>query len=417
MKRAFSHKTILWAGLVLWLVPALARIVLDSCGYNVPGLDMWFSALSNFKHSTLHLVVLVVFLVVILPIVEEFLFRYWILCRKKMATLALFAATGCYVAISSFWWLGIGGFLLCALIDYMLKGKPNTRTIALMLATSFLFALAHIHGYSEFNADTILAQIELFGLGLIACWLISNLGFWWACLLHSLNNTVAILFFLLMPTPLLYTPTAVEFDTPLYSASLQPMQGDTIDIRKINDSTMVFMGELPVIALNLVREFHPSIIDDLYSPTECFHTRPNFSYKAERPRWKYTLTFRDTIPYRHAPRLIIDLAKHSRLQIDTTYEYMYVIGIEDAKKLNESTGDVSSTLALLAEEIRIRYGCPVVLEKGTNEFYPIKRDRNPWPYPYDKNDLPAILKEKFGLFMYQSTVHKIQVISFSDHSK
>ena len=75
MKRAFSHKTILWAGLVLWLVPALARIVLDSCGYNVPGLDMWFSALSNFKHSTLHLVVLVVFLVVILPIVSEFLFR------------------------------------------------------------------------------------------------------------------------------------------------------------------------------------------------------------------------------------------------------------------------------------------------------------------------------------------------------
>ncbi len=416
MKRAFSHKKILWAGLILWLVAILIRSTLYLCGYEMSGQDLLLDVLESDKNS-LFIAVMLVTLGILAPLLEEFLFRYWIKNQKRVLTLMLFALMGVSVAFSTFWWLGTGGFLLCTLLDYFLRDKPDSRMLALMLASSLLFALAHCTEFSAFNIEAILCMTELFGLGLIACWLIFNLGFWWACLLHALNNIIALLITFLMPTPLAYTPTAVEFDTPLYSASLQPMQGDTIDIRKINDSTMVFMGTLPCIALNLVREFHPSIIDDLYSPTECFHILPNFSYKAERPRWKYTLTFHDTIPYRHAPWLITDLAKHSRLRIDTTYEYMYVIGIEDAKKLNESTGDVNSTLALLAEEMRLRYNCPVVLEKGTNEFYPIKHDRNPWPYPYDVNSLPAILKEKFGLFMYQSTVHKIQVISFYDHFK
>ena len=94
---------------------------------------------------------------------------------------------------------------------------------------------------------------------------------------------------------------------------------------------------------------------------------------------------------------------------------MYVIGVEDPQKLNESKGERESSMAELAEDIRIMYHCPVVLEKGTNEFFPVRYDMSLFPYPYDIDALPEILSEKLGMFMYKSDDHKIQVVTFSDH--
>ena len=316
---------------------------------------------------------------------------------------------GCYVAISSFWWLGCAGFIVYLLIDIVMSNKPNARTILLMLATSLLFASAHITGFSGFNIDTFLVLTELFGLGLVACWLIYNMGFWYACLLHALNNIFALLIIQFSPTPPLYTPVEVSFDTPLYSATLKPLSEETINIYEVDDSTLIVKGNLPVIAFNLVQKFNPDIIEGSYSTTEYFKT--DLSYKNE-PCWELTLTFHDTIPYQQAPQIVADLAKHSFLRIDTTYENMYVIGIEDPIKINEKTGEINNSLAGLAEDIRITYDCPVVLEKGTNELYPINYDFD--LYNHKITELPSILSEKLGLFMYRSDVHKIQVVCFSD---
>lgn len=413
MKRKSSFKEILWAGVVLWLVSVFARIVLSLCGNEMPGQDVLFDMLGTLNGIT-YVVALMVLLGIIAPILEEFLFRYWIKSRKKVVTILLFAAMGAYVALSTFWWLGVISFLVCVMLDYFLIDNSNARTIMLMLATSLLFSVAHITEFSEFNIDAILCMTELFGLALVACWLVYNKGFWWACLLHALNNLFALLIIILAPKPPLYNPTAMSFETPLYSASLQPLMGDTIDSYEINDSTLVLKGSLPVIALDMVRKFNPDIISGTYSSTEYF--KIHISYRSNEPCWKYTLTFHDTIPYKRASHLVADLAMRSRLRIDTTYDYMYVIGIEDMQKLNASKGE-DNTLVGLAEDLRIVYDCPVVLEKGTNEFFPIKYSMGLFQYPYDVEDLPNILVEKLGLFMYQSTVHKIQTITFFDCSK
>lgn len=420
MKHKFYYTKILWAGIIFWLGAIAARIVLSHYGYEPSGQDVLQNILEDYKDVIKEFVspfiIFIALLGILVPILEEFLFRYWIKSKKQPLTLALFTAMGCYVAVCTFWWLGVGGVLVSLLLYYLFKDNPHTKTLALMFATSLLFALAHITGFSELNADSALIIIELFGLALVACWLVYNLNFWWACLLHVANNIFALLMILLSPVTLLYTPTEINFEKPLYSASLRPGSGSLMGCEYINDSTLVIKGPLPKIALLLVEKFNPDVISGTYSPKEFFKKGADYNYKRE-PHWNYTLMFHDTIPYHHAPQIVSDLANHSPLWIDTTYEYMYVIGIENHEILNKTTGDITNTLMGLADLIRVGYDLPVVLEKGTNEFYPVKYDFDLFSASYDIDQLSHILSEKLGLFIYKSTVHKIQVVTFSDRPK
>ena len=145
MKRylSFKHKKILWAGMVLWIVSAVIRVILSLCGNEMPGQDILMDMIEDMK-DPLSIMILFVIMGIIAPILEEFLFRYWIKSRKRVMTISLFAAMGCYIAISSFWWLGSAGFLVCLLIDVAMNNKPNVKNVLLMLATSLLFASAHV---------------------------------------------------------------------------------------------------------------------------------------------------------------------------------------------------------------------------------------------------------------------------------
>lgn len=408
MERKISYVWVLWTGVALWLVSALIRLARGLFGGEVSGQDVLFDAIGSVD-APITMAVLFVLIGAIVPVLEEFLFRCWIKSKRTALTIVLFAAMGCYVAISTFWSLGLLCFVSTLLVYVVFGKSSNVQTVTLMFQTSLFFSAAHITGFSVFDLDSTLCLCELFGLGLVACWLVYNTNFWYACLLHAANNIVALLLILASSAP--NAPVEISFETPLYSASLKPIATEGIDFREIDDSTVVVTGKLPTIALDLVRKFNPDIVMGLYSPTEVFDIE--LAYK-KNPYWEYTLTFHDTIPYRHAPQLVTDLARHSRLQIDTTYEDMYILGIEDPVKVNESEGE-ERNLASLAEDIRIFYDCPVVLEKGTNEFYPIKYDDDLLSYPCEMRSLPSILSDKLGLFIYKSDVHKIQAVYFSEN--
>lgn len=409
MKRKFSHNVILWIGLVLWIGAAVARIINVLCGGASLGQDVMMEALKD----TASIIVIILLIGVVMPIVEEFLFRFWIKSKREVTSLLLFLVLGGYVAISTYWWLGLAAFALCTMPYLLLKKNTNTRTVFLMCATSATFALAHITSFSSVQLDGWLCMAELCGLGLVACWLVYNIGFWWACLLHILNNAAALMLMLLVPTAPAYAATASDFDAPLYTAKLKPISGDAIDFREMNDSTIVVKGSLPVIAFNLVKHFNPDIISGAYSHTEYFAF--NLAYKKLEPCWEYIVTFHDTIPYHNMANLVSDLALHSPLRIDTTYEAPYVVGIQDQQRINESSGDVLNTLAGLADDLRISYMVPVVLEKGTNEYFQIRYQRALFSFPFEIDSLPNILSSHLGLYMYKSDVQKIQVVRFRDY--
>ena len=172
----------------MWFGSIALRTILSLCGYEMPGQNLMLEELKD----SLSVGILLVAMGVVAPILEEYFFRYWAVSRKKVLTLVLFAVMNACVALSTFWWLGVVGFLLCVSLDYFLRDRVDARNLALMLATSLLFALSHTMEFTEFSIDTVLCLTDLFGFALTACWLVYNLGFWWACLLHALNNTVAV---------------------------------------------------------------------------------------------------------------------------------------------------------------------------------------------------------------------------------
>ena len=413
MKRKFSYTIILWIGAASWLVSAFTRIVLSFCGYEITGQDVLIDTL-GLEKNTLYVGVMLIAAGCVAPIMEEFLFRYWIKSKNRVITLVLFTVMSGYVAFNTFWWLGAVGFIFCMLLGYFLRKRSNFRTIFLMFSTSLLFSVAHITGFSQFSLDMVLCMTELFGLGLVLCWLVYNVGFWWSCLLHVVNNIIAILIVMLTAASSSAAPSPVNFDTTLYSVSLQPISEECIDFREVNDSTVVVKGNLPVIAFNLVQRFNPDIIQGSYSSTEFFKIKLT---RKKKTCWECSIIFHDTIPYRHAPFLVADLAQRSNLKIDTTYENMYVLGIEDVSKVNRIDENTNKNLAELVEDIRIKYDCPMVLEKGTNEYYPVYYEQDIFSYPYEMDMLIPILSERLGLFVYKSDVHKIQVVTFSDLPK
>ena len=77
MKRSlsFKHKKILWAGMVLWIVSAVIRVILSLCGNEMPGQDILMDMIEDMK-DTISIMILFVIMGIIAPILEEFLFRY-----------------------------------------------------------------------------------------------------------------------------------------------------------------------------------------------------------------------------------------------------------------------------------------------------------------------------------------------------
>lgn len=140
MKRNFSYNTILWIGLFLWIVSAAIRIINVLSGGTSPGQDVIIDALGAFKDIA-SIIVIILLIGVAIPIAEEFLFRFWIKSKRNITPLLLFFAMGCYVAIGTYWWLGLAAFALCIMLYLLLKKKDiNTRCRTEVFCLHLLFS-------------------------------------------------------------------------------------------------------------------------------------------------------------------------------------------------------------------------------------------------------------------------------------
>lgn len=422
MKQKYSYLKVLWFGIGLWALSALARLLLSLLGNKMHGQDQLLTDLSCFRiDDTISVALFYVIFVIAVPVLEEFLFRYWIISKKTVVTISLFFAMSCYVAVGSFWWLGLVSFFLLGVLFLLFRGEGDNRNIFLMVASSAVFAMAHVTGFSSLNVDAVLCMSGMFGLAMVACWLTYNVGFRWACWLHVVNNFIVLSIVIWVPRLTVSNVEETRFKTPYYSAKLEPLassmrKADFLGCCKINDSTLEVYGSLPDIALYLIDNFSPDAVPNafLYSSTEYF--KVSQARWLNEPYWRYTLTFHDTIPYGHAPHLVSKLSQHSQLHLDTTYEDTYFLGIDDTQRLNETKGNRTTTLAGLAAELRYCFKRPFVLEKGINEYFPVSYDENMLQYDSKMDVLDTILGE-MGLYMYQSGIYKIQVVNIYDCDK
>ena len=212
----------LWTGLVIWLGCMLTLAVLEWTGHTPEGQEtvMGFGK-DMFQSNPIATLLL---LCLFQPILEEFGFRLWAVGKTWMTIVCLII-----MAVFGFSEIGLWFALILAafIIVWRCIKDAFIRNWANTLITSAAFALCHISGFGGFSLGMVLGLGDIFGMAIVMCWLVINLGFWFSPLLHVLNNSLAIVL------PLIFLPstaTLTAYDgpsskdsTPEYHMSLSPL--------------------------------------------------------------------------------------------------------------------------------------------------------------------------------------------------
>ncbi len=186
-------------GLALWLGSMLVSYIMEKNG-NAPAGQEALMGMGKMAYQQMPVFILLLFCL-IQPVLEECSFRLWGVGKTwtivvSMVLMSLFA-----VGELKLWSLP---FVAAFLVVWLMVKDTFRKNWLLAIVTSLCFALCHISGFGGFSAGMVMGLTDIFGMALVCCWLTINLSFWFSCLLHVANNSLAIL------VPLLATPDVVD---------------------------------------------------------------------------------------------------------------------------------------------------------------------------------------------------------------
>lgn len=185
------------------------------------------------------------------PILEEFSFRLWGVGKMWMTIVCLVLMTLFGVSEMGLWML----LFLGAFLFVWLKVKDTFRQRWLLaLISSLCFALCHLSGFGSFGWGMVLGLLDIFGMALVMCWLTINLSFWFSCLLHVGNNSLAIILPMMMtPDPVANTYT-LDNGTELHT-ELKGMSGfESRGVPPCTPEQVAYMGEPSEIAVRILQD-------------------------------------------------------------------------------------------------------------------------------------------------------------------
>lgn len=202
----------LWIGLALWLLSMLISYIMEKTG-NAPAgqeslMDMGKAV---FQFSPIGIILLFCFFQ---PILEELSFRLWGVGKKWMTIVCLIL-----MALFSIGEMGLWGLLFVGLFIFVwltVKDKVLQNWLNAII-TSACFALCHMSGFDGFSIGMVLGLTDIFGMALVMCWLTINISFWLSCLLHVLNNSLAIIL------PLLFLSNPVTVSSDSMTTTIEPL--------------------------------------------------------------------------------------------------------------------------------------------------------------------------------------------------
>lgn len=203
----------LWVGLALWLLSILASAIMDKNGTAPAGQEALFEMGKGlFRLRPVGTVLLLCFFQ---PILEELSFRLWGVGKRWMTIVGL-----ALMAIFSIGEMGLWGALwvLLFLVVWLAVKDKVVQNWLNAIVTSACFALCHISGFDGFSLGMVLGLTDIFGMALVMCWLAVNVSFGLSCLLHVLNNSLAILL------PMLILAKPVTVSTEGSTLSLEPLK-------------------------------------------------------------------------------------------------------------------------------------------------------------------------------------------------
>ena len=238
----------LFIGLGIWVGAMVLAGILSNSG-QVEGQSTLMEMIKGIFQSWPVFTLLL--LCVFQPILEEFSFRLWGVGKMWMTIVCLALMTLFGVSEMGLWML----LFLGAFLVVWLKVKDTfLQRWILALLTSLCFALCHISGFGSFGWGMVLGLLDIFGMALVMCWLTINLSFWFSCLLHVGNNSLAIILPMLMvsdPVANTYTlDNGIEMRTELRAKNAFA-RGESFPCTPFE---MTYMGEPAEIAKQMLQD-------------------------------------------------------------------------------------------------------------------------------------------------------------------
>lgn len=285
-KKRFDKRYLpmLWIGLALWLLSMLVSFILELTGNAPDGQEnLMDMGKVIFQKSPVFILLLFCFFQ---PILEEMSFRLWGVGKTWMTVVCLVLMAA--FSVSEMGLLGLLFVALYVVVWIMVKDKVRQNWINAII-TSACFALCHTSGFGYFSIGMVLGLTDIFGMALVLCWLTINISFWLSCLLHVLNNSVA----LLLPLIFLSDPVAVNGEG--MTTNLEPLKpfadnseliDNVVDVFDSNMTEFYMVGEPAQIASRLAElaDTAEDVFYDWESKGESMEERVIFTVKYDHPQ-------------------------------------------------------------------------------------------------------------------------------------
>lgn len=337
--------------------------------------------------------------ILLLPVVEEFAFRFWGVGR-------IYSCVVCIVLQGVLYWFMLGWVYALAVVVanglcIWLLRNSNLYIPVMATLTTITFALLFVPYFTLFDISSVLSILGLVGLGLTATWLTLCSSFAWAIVLHIVlaglgmwgwySNSIT---FRDGNTQLTLQPHMVLFNTV---TPIEPRASVADELR--------LKGTLPQIATYMLFEqgMHDADEDYAMSPTLI-----NISAACDQ-------TYRMTLPGNTDINAAIRLLENKRLlHSDTTYVPVWRLQIKDSSLLN-SMYDSNSRWTLRDIILILRNNSmPVMPEQGLNIYMHIKFDMDELHSFLNDgmNAINAYLHQNYGLVLEEQEHDRMQIISF-----
>lgn len=345
--KKFNKKYLLMLaiGLVVWLGSYVLMFLLEASDHTVDGVT---AMVELGKPLFLKCPVLVLLLVCLVqPAVDEIGFRLWGLGREFTTIICMVFMAALSVNEIFMGLLGpicIVGFFA---IWFFVK-EPVKRNYCNAILTSACFSLGHVTMFGGFSLGMVLGMTFLFGLGMTLSWVVLNINFVAAVIVHVLSNCIVLLLPLMLRNP------AVSFSEADYTAQVTPVEAfsensrhvpncDTVDWDKLDSTTteVTIYGEPAQIYAMLLSKTNKE--DDLYydwkSVNYKFEERIEYKVTYPTPRrldWDMLREdcFRSLPAYVKCP-IVCDTTKIALMRIIVVYEDGHRVDFNDMDPQDE----------------------------------------------------------------------------------
>lgn len=387
-----NYRLLLWLGLGLMACSIIINLILSVCG--IPN-SIEQGPFIFFQRDIFIGICMSVFIV---PLVEEFVFRYWGEDTKAAylidSTLIPFIA----YLVTGTWYISAIALVVFLAITFFLSG--GKKFYSMTATTVLIFTFLHTYCNDFHNIHTIFNITYYVGLSLLCTYIYAKRDFWWATLTHSASNLIIILITLI--------PTTISSDNS--SIKIAQLPTDICQSAPQDNNCTEIEGSLDRIMRTIAYRIDKQTSDDPMHKSTFYRT----TFADQINHGYYTLHITPQTPHTQIDYTDVTncLKEAGILRIDTTYENILLLKLENESPLNSEHTDALHTVAQLITYIRNNYGVPLIPGNGLNCHYPINLD---WEKLDELTSLEACKKyiaHTLGLSMTELDHSRAQVITF-----